>query len=441
MVLYRAGVTAAYRMLLFRYLREGEWATVLGYGLYVVFMAAGYYYNVTFVQLGLLDLGTRHVGLSRNAVSWWMAGLALLTVAVAIGVGVAFDRRGMGSNLIGKFRLLFGVVLVQVVLVAIAPHIRSVAGFGGWIVVAAVALGIGVPVSFGLTVDLIPAPDRGYVAAAITAAAYFAANLFPLDWRIETFSAAMLAAMVPGLVVLGWLASGRSGLTGSLSDQHERFGTGRFCHPTPVSLRSFTFLSLLALTFVVFFVDSLGFLRIIEEPVLVLSSWGSPAFGDHLFIAVVHVLGAIVAGVFYRNFHRRTIYLWVFGLFAFSHLLYTFDLRLAQLFPTISGGPSIINSGIYALAVSVYTTLNFALWPDLSTVESIGTHSAVGVGVSGWLATFLSTALALRLQDAEVGLLSHLNIVNALALSAFVGILLVWYGANARRYATGGESA
>ncbi len=427
-------------MLLARYLRQRRFATVAGYGLYTVFMAAGYYYNVTFVQLGLLDLGTRHVGMTHNQVAWWMAGLALLTVAVAISVGIAFDRRGLGRDLVTKFRLLFGVVLVQLLLTAVAPHIRSVAGFGTWIVVGAVTLGVGVPVSFSLTVDLVPAPDRGYVAAAITASAYFLANLFPLDWRIETFSAAMLVAMGPGLLVLGWLAFGNAGLTRRLRSQHEEFGTGRFCHPEPISLRSWTFMSLLALMFVVFFVDSLGFLRIIEEPVLVLSSWGSPDIGDHLLLAVVHVIGAVVAGVFYRNFGRRTIYLWVFGLFAFSHLLYTFDLRMAQLLPDLVDGPSLVNPAIYALAVSVYTTLNFALWPDLSTPETIGTHSAVGVGVSGWLATFLSTALALRLQDAEVGLLSHLNIVNALALLVFVSILVAWYVGNARRYARRGET-
>ena len=414
---------------------------MVGYGLYVAFMAAGYYYNVTFVQLGLLDLGTRHVGLSRTGVSWWMAGLALLTVVVAIATGVAVDRRGLGRDLHAKLRLLFGVVFVQVLLVAIAPHIRSVAGFGTWIVVAAIALGVGVPVSFGLTVDLIPAPDRGYVAAAITAAAYFLANVYPLDWRIETFSAAMLAAMVPGLVVLGWLASGRSGLVDALADQHERFGVGRFCHPEPVGLRSRTFASLLVLTFAVFFVDSLGFLRIVEEPILVVSSWGSPAFGDHLLLAVVHVIGAVVAGVFYRNFRKRTIYLWVFGLFALSHLLYTLDIQLGQLFPTLGGAPPVVNPATYAVAVSVYTTLNFALWPDLSTPDTIGTHTAVGVGVSGWLATFMSTALALRLQEADVGLLSHLNLVNAMALLVFVGLLVAWYVGNARHHGAGGEAA
>lgn len=77
--------------------------------------------------------------------------------------------------------------------------------------------------------------------------------------------------------------------------------------------------------------------------------------------------------------------------------------------------------------MSFYTTLNFALWPDLSTLDTIGTHSAVGVGFAGVFATFLSTAVALYLEETEVGLFSHLNLVNALALLLFVGLAVMLY--------------
>jgi hypothetical protein len=89
---------------------------------------------------------------------------------------------------------------------------------------------------------------------------------------------------------------------------------------------------------------------------------------------------------------------------------------LAAAFPSVAQGASPLNPGVYAIAVSFYTTLNFAIWPDLSTPETIGTHSAVGIGVAGWLATFLSTALALYFNAVELTLLSHLNVVQALSL-------------------------
>jgi hypothetical protein len=118
----------------------------------------------------------------------------------------------------------------------------------------------------------------------------------------------------------------------------------------------------------------------------------------------------------------------VFGLFSLTHLFYTTDVRTAAWFPALAGGQvSPINSAVYAVAVSFYTTLNFALWPDLSTPETVGTHTAVGVGLAGWLATFLSTALALYFETAEVTLLSHLNVVNALALLLFTGLVTALY--------------
>jgi len=179
---------------------------VAGYGLFVALMVVGYYYNITFVQLGLIDLGTRLVGTSETAVSIWMASLALVTLVVAVVTGVTMDRRGWSTDLRTKLRLLFGVVCLQFGLTLVAPMIRTVPGFGTWIVLASIGLGVGFPVSFSLAIDLVPVPDRGYVAAAITAIAYFFANAIPLSWSIDVFSQLMVAAMVPGILVLAVLS-------------------------------------------------------------------------------------------------------------------------------------------------------------------------------------------------------------------------------------------
>lgn len=52
-----------------RIMRRLQWPTVGGYGLFVGMMAAGYYYNITFVQLGLPDLATRLISLPEVAVA------------------------------------------------------------------------------------------------------------------------------------------------------------------------------------------------------------------------------------------------------------------------------------------------------------------------------------------------------------------------------------
>ncbi|WP_458208727.1 MFS transporter [Haladaptatus sp. NG-SE-30] len=414
------------------HVRERRWMPVAGYGLFVALMVAGYYYNITFVQLGLIDLGTRLVGMSETAVSMWMAALALVTLAVAAVTGVTMDRRGWSTDLRTKLRLLFGVVCVQFALTLVAPMVRTVPTFGAWIALASIGLGVGFPVSFSLAIDLVPVPDRGYVAAAITAIAYFFANAIPLSWSIDVFSQLMVVAMAPGIVVLAVLSFVRvnrlDAILDALGAQHEMYGTGRFCHENPIRVRSLAFVVPVVLMFGVFFIDSLGFLRIIDTPSLLLSSWQSPDGSTRLFIAVAHVVGAVMAGVIYANYSLSRVFLWTFALFALTHVMYTSDLRIAEVFPTIAGGgTSPLNPALYAIAVSFYTTLNFALWPDLSTPETIGTHSAIGVGVAGWLATFSSTALALYFQAADLTLLSHLNVVQALSLLLLFGLAVGLY--------------
>ncbi|ACV10302.1 major facilitator transporter [Halorhabdus utahensis DSM 12940] len=414
------------------YLRERQWPTVLGTLLFVALMVAGYYYNITFVQLGLIDLGTRFVGLSETAVSLWMAVLALCTLVVAVVTGVAMDRREWSTDLRTKFRLLLGVVAVQFVLTLVAPWIRTVPAFGAWIVAASIGLGVGFPVSFSLAIDLVPVPDRGYVAAAITAVAYFLANAIPLSWSITVFSRVMVLAMAPGLLALAVLSFGRfefiERIQSTWESQHHTFGTGRFCRPDAIRTRGLAFAVPVVLMFGVFFIDSLGFLRIIDTPALLLTSWQSPDLSMRLFIAIAHVVGAVMAGVIYANYSLSRVFLWTFALFALTHVLYTSDLRIASVFPTLAQGTtSPLNPAIYAVAVSFYTTLNFALWPDLSTAATVGTRSAIGIGVAGWLATFSSTALALYFHAADLTLLTHLNVVQALSLLLVFGLAVGLY--------------
>ncbi len=69
-------------MELFRYIRQRKWGTVLGYGFFVGMMAVGYYYNLTFVQLGLVNLGEHVIGMPDQRVALSMALLALVTCSV-----------------------------------------------------------------------------------------------------------------------------------------------------------------------------------------------------------------------------------------------------------------------------------------------------------------------------------------------------------------------
>lgn len=410
------------------YIKARNWPVMSGYLLFIGMMAVGYFYNVTFVQLGLKDLGERVLALPPAAVARQMAVLALLTCLVALTAGWWMQQRGWSTQLLRKLQLAAGVVLVQTGLTAVAPHIASSTQFLLWIVVCSLALGVGVPATFSLTTDLIPVRDRGYVAAVITAVAYFTAALFPGGWQIEPFSRAMLLIMVPGVLglgtVVGLATSGRTFVAqwvGELADNHRqaRFANGRFLHGAKGRLDR-RFLGFLLLMFGIFFIDSLGFLRIIDTPILVDGAWQAVAQTPRLMIALTHVAAALVAGVLYSYLNERHLFYWVFGLFALTHLSYTFHVwLLPQSSSTALGTPM-----LYATAVSLYTVINFALWADFSTPQTISRNTAVGVALSGWTATFLSTALAMRWQNAGMSLAEHLRLVQALALLFLVG--MVW---------------
>ncbi len=415
-------------MKLFQLLRHRQWVPVLGYLMYVGALAAGYYYNLTFVQLGLVDLGTRVIGLSHREVSSIMAVLALVTLLVAVVAGLVMDRRGWSASLRVKLRLMVAIVGAQLILTAAAPSLTTEAGLVGWVIACSAVLGTGIPVMFSMMGDLIPVRDRGPVAGAVAGTAFFGAALFPFEWQIEGFSRLLTIGMGITLPLLALVAFGRFSFVDQLAHQTRTLGVGRFCRGTPVRTASATFWIPVLLMFGVFFIDSLGFLRIIEAPVLMDASWQSNDIGVRVFIAVTHVVGAAMAGILYTAFDRVWIFVWIFGLFAFTHLLYTFYLRGGT-----DAAPPLSLPLFYVLAVSFYTTLNFALWPDLSTPQTIGVRTALGVGIAGWLASFLSTSLALYSEGAGTPLADHLNYVNALALLLLVGVPTGGYLVRVRR--------
>ena len=401
-----------------------NWPRLFGVFFFAGMMATGYYYNLTFVQFGLLDLGTRVIGMSEQRVAVDMAVLALVTSVVAITFGLLMVKMGWGRQFITKLRLAFGVVLIQTILTWAAPRVSSEGSFLVWVVVAALAMGIGVPATFGMSVDLVPVRSRGYVGALITAGAYFPAAVVSATWTIEHFSSGLIWIMLGGLVPLGALAFGSMDLVKRLANQHTlaEFGRGRFVRidsgGNPKVQRSL--LLLVVLMFGIFFIDSLGFLRLAETPFFFETAWQSPALMPRLNIGLAHVLAAFIAGVLYAALNEKELFLWIFGIFALVHLMYTGMARNISV-----GEPTLAAPILYAIAVSLYTVVNFAIWADVSTPGNISRNTAVGVALSGFTATFISTALALQLRLAGVSFEEHLRIVDSLAMLFFLLVLIL----------------
>jgi MFS family permease len=391
--------------------------------LFVGMMALGYYYNVTFVQIGLTDLGRTRLGLPPDAVATVMAVLALVTSLVAVVVGLWLRRIGGGRDLVQLLRLAAGVVVVQTVLTALTPLVATPAAYLAWVVVCSLALGVGVPSTFALTVHLVPVRRRGAAAAGVTALAYLAAPLGTGDWTVEHFTRQLLWVMAPGALAAVALAWSGSPLVRAWSLQHAdpAFGAGRFTRSRGAGRAAprRRLVAALVLMFGVFFVDSLGFLRLLETPVYMANAWHAAELGPRLAIALTHVVAALIGGVLYTSLGERHLLAWVFGVFALVHLMYGIDARMG------GSGTALMTPLLYAVAVSLYTVVTFALWADLSTPDDVTVHAALGVATSAWTATFLSTALALRWEAAGVSLRDHLASVEAIALLAFAALLIV----------------
>ena len=406
-------------------------ARLFGIGLFIGMMATGYYYNITFIQLGLIDLGERVIGLDRAVVAGNMALFAVATCVVALSSGWWLSRRSWSADFRKKLQIAFVVILGQTALTAVAPSIRRPEMFQLWILAASLCTGLAVPATFGLTVDLVPVKDRGWVAALITGLAYLAANLLPGNWQIETFAAQMLWIMPPGVFLLGSAAFLPLPLFDRLAGQHRlpEFGLGRYLRGR-ASGRLWRVGLVVALMFGVFFVDSLGFLRLIDTPLYVETAWLSAEGETRALIGGVHFVTALMAGIFYRTLDDKNRFLMIFGVFALTHTLYAYH---AGRFSASEGNAPLVMPLLYATAVSFYTVVNFALWADLSTPRTISRNVALGVSLSGWTATFLSTSLALRWELAAMPLAQHLRVVNALALLCFIAMLFLIYWPGTQR--------
>jgi len=399
-----------------------RWKALAGISLFVSTMAAGYYYNVTFVQLGLLDLGTNRLGLAETDVTTLMAMFALMTFLASGITALAMTRFGWSSRMRVKLRLAALVVLAQTALTFASDGIHDGTGLTVWLLAAGGVIGVGIPATFGLAVDLVPVRHRGGVAGVITAIAYFAAPLGAYPWTFEHMRLQLLPILAAGTLAVGGLACIPNRLVDEWAAQHRdpAYGVGRYTRQRGAGSPALPIV-LAVLMFGVFFIDSLGFLRLSDEAVYMQGAWLSEQIGQRLFISLVHVVGAWIAGVFYSAFDYRTLFLWAFGLFALVHLMYTFPLRF--------GSPASVLAEplVYALAVSIYTVLNFALWADLSTPATVARNAALGVGFSGWTATFASTSLALAWRTQGMPLMAHLRLVDATAVLLFLALLMAVY--------------
>ena len=100
------------------------------FGVYISVLTAAYYYNVTFIELGVTAAGEDRLGLSVGLVGVAMGLLAVATLTTTLVSGYLMDRFRLGRATQTKFRVLFGVLFLQT---GVTYALRAVSSFPGFL--------------------------------------------------------------------------------------------------------------------------------------------------------------------------------------------------------------------------------------------------------------------------------------------------------------------
>jgi hypothetical protein len=382
--------------------------TYFGHLLVIGLMIGGYIYNVKFIQLGIPYLGETKCLLSQATVGGLMALLAVITAVVALVWG--FHLGKLKWDLYRKIDVIILVGFVQMCLTIWAPSITTEAALATWMVCTSVVLGIGIPLTFPLIYELIPTKQRGMVAGLIAGLGYLAMNLSPAVWTVESLMLESMVFMAPGVGIFlifrlfGWLKKWIP-----VPTDYTKY-EGRFT--------SRPIIGVLVLMFIVFFVDSLGFLRVIAPASNIVNlTWQGP-FESRFIIGVVHCIAGIGAGYLYSKTDEWTVGLLSLGIFVIADVLFSLYS------PAMSSVQLVSIASLYCIAVSAYTVNNFAIWVDVSTRDNLSKNAALGIGIGGWLSSFISTYSAYQLA-ASVPFATHLAIPAIISGAALLIISLI----------------
>jgi MFS family permease len=401
-----------------------NFVTSSGLLFFLLILAAGYYFSITFVQLGIEEYAKNQLTLEQSFIGFIIALLAVITAASSLITGGLMHRYNLLKNLRQKLWALAFVVIFQALLVWTLFVINSLYFFILWIIILSIILGFAIPVTYTLFVYFVPRFLRGGFAALATGLTYITASGIPMDWQMEVFVDQLKFPLVLSAIGLISFLCFRPKIISKWQAQsdNDEFSVGRFAEAKDkIKFRTNIIIALL-LVGGIFFIDSLGFLKLINTPEIVKNTWQSADLSVHLILALAHAMGALIGGILYSKLRLEQVFIWVFGIFALVHFSFSLNAHAG-----IGFGQALVLPFLYAFAVSVYTVVNFAVWPDLSNKENIAIISTLGIAVSGWMATFLSTSLYFNLASKGLSFYEYINIVDSVAISfLLIGALILY---------------
>ena len=377
----------------------------LRYVLVVTTIASSYIFTITFVQLGLPNFGRITLGLDKDFVN---------KSIMLFGIAGAFSAF-IGGLVLGKVRnRIDWIILIRALSIlaaiggrSLAPRVISASAYLNWLLFMGVILGFSSAFGYSLAYLLLPPKNRGMVGGVITAIIYgIAAMSLPTSWTLSAF---LHDSLVPALVAyLSYLMLLIFVLGKPVSQQEVDDNVGEKPYRNYGTKKIFFVLTL------VLFIDSFGFIRVVmgTEDFANLTWHGS--FPMLVYIGVVHILSALFFGWMYDRKNP------VFVIKASLIFFFIADLLFALLYGVPEYQHFLAYSFVffYAPAVSIYTIVYLMLIADVVTKETMGKTYGLYTAIVGWLASFISTGVALSMLEV-LSPNMHLLIAGLLSLIAF----------------------
>ncbi len=376
------------------------WNTWFPYLFVIALLTGGYVFGVMLVQHGIPDYARNVVGMTENEISTCMVLLGIISCISAVITGILIDKYHL--SLKTRFRINGLIMIVQMVATNTIYLAITTPLFIIWISIFSVLVGMMFPLSFSYMFFMIPVKHRGYVAGIITSGTYIISNVSPVAWDFGGMMNATAITAAPAIILMIVLFL-KKGLIESYEITPER------SIDYEKESNNNIFAVLVVLMFAIYFIDSFGFLRIINDTAIYNATWNG-SFDIRLLIATAHVIPALLMGYLYQKHGEKIVLICTFAIFFVVDLLFMF-------YP--SGLFLLFCASIYCAVVSFYTINTFAIWADNSNKENVATYSGIGVGVGGWLSSFLSTAITTQLfvvLPNVQGFQVHLGITSLMAL-------------------------
>jgi hypothetical protein len=376
-------------------------------------LTANYISGVKLVQWGIPSLGRDNCGVLPEQLNLLMALMAIISCIVAIISGILLDK----VSLKFKSRLLLLLVGfgIQGSIAFFGTFISTPAQFTAWILVFSAILGFLICQPFVFMFLLIPSKHRGILAGVITGLAYIIGNFSMAEWTYAGLSMETIAVTIPlGILIVYAMFNLQKMKIFDYTPEKDENYSGQYA-------KTYKFAIVVLLMFGVYFVDSFGFLRIAKQDFFQILWHG--VFGVKMYLGISHLIAAVIMGYIYqKKKHLGPIIVFISALcgFVLCDFLFSSD-------PT---GPLLyITSYLYCATVSFYTINSFTVWSDISTSKNISSRAGIGIGIGGWLSSFLSTSLTEQLLislPGDDGYRIHLMLSGVIAIGFLVIALITF---------------